>query len=149
MESLPQNSTQKFFPVFMSMGALMVSLLFYNVVGTMIMRDASDILGVATVALGEATLAVRTSREVHKYTEIAFVNGDTALDFLTRVEDSTSFSYSAERYDFGYYVYTVNGRRALNNEFWGLVINGEEWIGSIEDYIVQSGDVVELVLEGL
>lgn len=149
MESLPKNTTGKFFPVFMSIGVLMISLVFYNVVGTTVVTNTSDVLGASTVASREATLIVKSPREVRTYTDIAFASGDTTLDFLTCAEDSTSFAYSAERYDFGWYVHTVNGRRALNNEFWNLIVNGEDWNGLMEEYKVQPGDVIELVLEEL
>lgn len=142
-------SRRNFFPVFMSIAALSVTGLFYYVVVSPMgpVQNTADVLGAATQRSVEmATLRVRTGTAVKTYTDISFESGSTAFDFLKEVRDTTSFTFGAEKYDFGWYVHSINGRRALNNEYWKLTVNGEKVEENVDEYVMADGDYVEFVL---
>jgi hypothetical protein len=145
------SSTRKnvdFFPVFAAMAVFMISGIFYGTVSltTNTTNTDSEVLGASTVEY-TATLKVQDNTTLMTYTDIVFEEGNTAYDLLLNARSQTSFDFEAERYDFGYYVHTINGRRALNNEYWKFIINGEDATVQMEEYEVQTGDVLEFEIE--
>ncbi len=143
--------TAQFFPVFMSIAVLTVSLVFYGVMDFGMQMDQSantntNVLGASTV-LHTATVRVNDNVSTRTYQSVTFESGDSAYDLLLNAREQTTFDFEGELYDFGYYIHTINGRRSLNNEYWKFVLNGVDSTVRMEEYKVKDGDVVEFVLE--
>lgn len=149
----PRRSTRKmekkFFPVFVALGTLVISLAFYSVfaTNTSYVDEAGRILGAATQkALYSGTLRIKKGAELDTYKDVTFESGDTAYDFMLAAREQTNFEFEADRYDFGWYIHTINGRRALNNEYWKFVINGQDATINVDKYTMINGDVIEFDL---
>lgn len=149
----PRRSARKmekeFFPIFVALGVLAVSLSFYSVfaTNTSYVDEVGRILGAATQrVLNAGTLRTRRGIELETYKNITFESGDTAYDFLIAARNQTNFQFEADRYDFGWYIHTINNRRALNNEYWKFVINGQDATINVDKYTMVDGDVIEFEL---
>ena len=141
-------STQSFFPVLMALAVLTTALTFNYVISAVgTPGEKTTVLGAATVKETYfGTLVVKTESEIRTYKNVTYPSGASIYDFLVEAASKSSFSFVSDKYDFGRFVHTVNGRRSLNDEYWKLAVNGEEPVVSMEEYVLKDGDEVEFEL---
>lgn len=92
-------------------------------------------------------LEINSQEKVFNY-DVTYQENKNTFELLKMLEEqSETFTFGYDEYDFGVFITEFNELKSTSNEFWKFQINGQDSGTGVSDYTPKNGDKITFILD--